>query len=86
MGGILDRWGSGRNEEADQKKRPLSDSDERGAIEAGYDATRRSNHLGARNSMMGNGEMAELEGRINRRTMELVGRFESIPSATTGAG
>ena len=48
LGGILDRWGSGRNEEEDQKKRPLLDSDGWRVIEAGYDATRRSNHLDAR--------------------------------------
>ena len=61
---IPDRWGSGRTEESYQKKeRPLLDSDEWRAIEAGCDATRRS-----------------------RSTMELVGSFESIPSATTGDG
>ena len=45
LGGILDRWGSGRTEEADQKKRPLLGSDEWRVIVAGYDATRRSNRL-----------------------------------------
>ena len=33
-----------------------------------------------------NCEMAESEDQVNRGTMQLVGNFESIPSATTGDG
>ena len=46
-GGIMERWGIDRSEEADQKKRPLLDLAEWGVIEAGCEATRRSNHLNA---------------------------------------
>ena len=45
LGGILERWGSDRCEEADQKERPLLESAEWAVVEAGYDAARCENHL-----------------------------------------
>ena len=86
LGGILEIWECDRTEESDQKKRPLLDSEELGVIDAGYDATRCEEHFGLTSTKLDNGEMAELEGLINRRTMELVGGFGSLPSATTGDG
>ena len=77
LGGILERWESDRSEEEDQKqKRPLLNSSEWVAIEASYEC----------NCAWGNCKMAELEGQNHRGSMELVGSFESIPSAPTADG
>ena len=70
MGGIGCRWGSGRSEEADQKKRPLLDSDEWRAIENGYESARRSKHLGTQVQQWGtakwqNWRAESIEGQLS---------------------